>query len=124
MKREKSAVQGEAPFHSPFDALRERRASLPPGPERPTAIAADPEVRGPARAVLRLQRKGHGGKEVTAVEKLGLNARELERWLVDLKRQLGCGGSIDGDALIFQGDQRARLEPLLAARGVRKVIAG
>lgn len=73
---------------------------------------------------MRFEKKGRGGKAVTVVEKLGLSPRELEAWLGDLKRALGCGGAVEGDALVLQGDLRERVAPLLAARGVRKVTIG
>jgi len=76
---------------------------------------------GPARAVVRYERKGRGGKEATAIEKLGLKAVELERWCKELKAALGCGGVVVDDVIVLQGDQRRRLEPLLLGRGVRKV---
>ena len=108
------------PFNNPFAVLREKLDSLPPG----KAPAAPEAPKGPARAVVRMERKGRGGKEVTAVEQLGLPARELDRWLKDLKAALGCGGAIEGDALVLQGDHRKRLPELLAARGVRKIAVG
>ena len=81
-------------------------------------------ARGPARAVVRMERAGRGGKEATVVEQLGLHGGELEAWLKALKSALGCGGSIEGDALMLQGDHRKRLPGVLKARGVRKVIVG
>ena len=92
------------------------RDGLPPGP------APVPEVlKGPARAVVRYERKGRGGKEATIVEKLALKPAELELWCKELKKALGCGGLVDGDNIVLQGDLRVRLEPILLARGVRKV---
>ncbi|MDB4995895.1 MAG: yciH [Myxococcaceae bacterium] len=116
------------PFNNPFAVLAERRAELPPGEAAKTPAATSPdattpkaEVRGPARAVVRLERKGRRGKEVTVVEHLGLPATELEVWLKALKAGLGCGGVVEGDALALQGDQRTRVEALLVSRGVRKI---
>jgi translation initiation factor 1 len=80
--------------------------------------------RGPARAVVRLERSGRGGKAVTVVEHLGLPAAERDAWLKALKAALGCGGSVDGESLVLQGDQRSRLPAALSARGVRKVTLG
>jgi translation initiation factor 1 len=80
--------------------------------------------RGPARAVVRLERKGHGGKEVTLVDKLELSRTELEKWLKALKQALGCGGVVEEGALVLQGDQRERLPALLEARGVKKITLG
>jgi translation initiation factor 1 len=76
------------------------------------------------RAVVRLERAGRGGKEVTVIEQLDLSARELDVWLKALKSGLGCGGTLEGSAIVLQGDHRKRLPPLLSARGVKKVIEG
>jgi translation initiation factor 1 len=112
----------------PWDALEALRSSLPPGETRPAtnpsqseAPAQDPK---PARAVVRMERKGRGGKEVTVVEKLGLRDKELEAWCRELKQALGCGGAVDGDAIVLQGDLRARLAAVLTAKGVAKVSVG
>jgi translation initiation factor 1 len=75
--------------------------------------------------VIRLERKHRRGKEVTLVEKLGLPTSELETWCSDLKRALGCGGTVDGDAIVLQGDFRTRLPAVLAAMGVvRTTVSG
>ena len=108
------------PFHNPFGALRDKLGDLPQGP----APHEPPPPKGPARAVVRMERKGRSGKEVTVVEQLALPARELEAWLKELKGALGCGGAVEGATLVLQGDQRKRLPALLAARGVRKVTVG
>jgi translation initiation factor 1 len=79
-------------------------------------------AKGPARAVVRLEKKGRGGKEATYIEKLELPAKELEVWCKALKQSLGCGGVVEGDAIILQGDLRQRLTTVLTARGVRKVV--
>lgn len=106
----------------PFAALEALRGSLPVG-DPPDARSAE-VPRGPARAVVRMERKGRGGKEVTVVEKLGLGAGELETWCRALKQALGCGGSVDGDAIVLQGDLRTRIPAVLTARGVAKVTVG
>jgi translation initiation factor 1 len=102
---------------NPFAALAALRDQLPRGPEKPERAPA-----GPARAVLRLERKGRAGKEVTIVEKLGLAAAELEGWARELKAALGVGGSVEGEAIVLAGDCRDRVEKVLLARGVRRVI--
>lgn len=108
------------PFHNPFQRLRDQLDELPPGPQpRPP-----PEAKGPARAVVRMERKGRGGKEVTVIDQLGLKAAALQDLLKDLKNALGCGGTVEGATLVLQGDQRKRLPQLLTDRGVRKVIVG
>lgn len=109
---------------SPFAALAALRASLPEGPAPKPTSATQAQKKGPAKAVVRLERKGRGGKDVTVVEQLGLDEKELEVWLKALKGQLGCGGAIEGTTLVLQGDLRKRIEPLLTARGVRQVKIG
>ncbi|MCC6619716.1 MAG: translation initiation factor [Deltaproteobacteria bacterium] len=125
-----SEKAGDAKDTSPFAALAALRASLPEAPTAPAAPAA-PVAKsaakappGPAKAVVRLERKGRGGKDVTLVEQLGLPAAELELWTKALKGQLGCGGTVEGDAIVLQGDLRKRLEPILKSRGVRQVKIG
>jgi translation initiation factor 1 len=109
----------------PFAELEKLRASLPPGPQPPKGpAAAPPAPRAPARAVVRMERKGRGGKEVTVVDKLGLPPVELERWCRELKQALGCGGSVDGELIVLQGDLRPRIGAVLEARGVGRVTIG
>ena len=67
--------------------------------------------------VLRLERKGRGGKEVTVVAGLPRNAAFLASLASELKRACGTGGTAQEDAVEIQGDQRERLRPLLAAKG-------
>jgi translation initiation factor 1 len=71
-----------------------------------------------------MERKGRGGKEVTVVDKLGLGPAALEAWCRDLKQALGCGGSVDGELIVLQGDLRTRVPAVLTARGVGKVTVG
>jgi translation initiation factor 1 len=105
-------------------ALRDK---LPPGPAAGAAPAAKPvpEKKGPARAVVRLEKKGRRGKEATIIEKLELKPAELEQWCKEAKAAMGCGGTVEDGAIVLQGDLRKRLEAWLTARGVRKVtVAG
>jgi translation initiation factor 1 len=107
---------------SPFAGLAGLRDQLPPGPaSAPAEPMPAPPPRGPARAVVRYERKGRGGKEATVIEQLGLSAGDLETWCRDLKRALGCGGAVEQTAIALSGDQRGRLPALLEARGVRRV---
>ena len=102
-------------------ALEKLREQLPPGPKQPDP----PTPKGPARAVVRLEREQRRGKEVTVIEKLGLSAAELDAWCTKLKQKLGCGGAVEGDAIVVQGDFRKRLPDVLTAMGVRSVtVAG
>lgn len=111
------------PDGNPFAALSGLRDSLPAGPATP-APGEKPAPKGPARAVVRMERKGRAGKEATIIEKLELKPAELETWCRALKVALGCGGAVDGDSIVLQGDLRKRVEAVLIARGVRKVTVG
>jgi translation initiation factor 1 len=115
----------KTPFYNPFAALSHLRGQLPePAASAPPAATPPPggqAARTIPRAVVRLERTGRGGKDVTVVEQLPLSPTEREQWLKALKSSLGCGGTIEGDTLVIQGDQRTRLPPLLSARGVKKV---
>ena len=107
------------PFNNPFGALQGIKESLPNAPAKPVK-----EVKGPAKAVVRMERVGRGGKEVTVIEQLDLPVNQRDEWLKALKSSLGCGGTIEGTALVLQGDQRERVPKLLEKRGVRKVVVG
>jgi translation initiation factor 1 len=116
----------ERPFHNPFASLGGLRDSLPqPAKSAPVPVETPapgiPPGKSIPRAVVRMERSGRGGKEVTVVEHLGLSAVDRDRWLKALKAALGCGGQVEEGALVLQGDQRERLPKLLAARGVKKV---
>src|SRR5262245_3106615 len=107
------------PFHNPFAAALghlPRAAAAEPPPAESVRPA-----RAIARAVVRIERSGRGGKVVTVIEQLGLEPAEQERWLAAIKDALGGGGTLEGDRLALQGDQRGRLTALLTARGVKKV---
>jgi translation initiation factor 1 len=122
---------GDEPFHNPFAGLK----GLPgvPAPEPATQARREgtggrssdpPERRHVARAVVRLERAGRRGKEVTVVDHLDLPPPELADWLKALRASLGCGGAVDASRIVLHGDHRARLPGLLAARGVKQVTRG
>ena len=115
----------QTPFHNPFGALRDLKERLHAAPEpQPERVAPRaPAVKGKTypRAVVRMERAGRGGKEVTVVEHLELPAPEREKWLKALKAALGCGGVVEGGNLVLQGDHRKRLPGILAERGVKRV---
>jgi translation initiation factor 1 len=125
-EKETPAVAPAVPFNAGLAKLAERMSQVP---RVPLAVAAPVAVASakpggkppPARAVVRMERAGRGGRTVTVVEKLELRAVELEAWLGELKRALGCGGVVEGAALVLQGDTRERVGEWLERRGVKKV---
>lgn len=116
----------DQPFHNPFGALGALRDKLPAAPEARPEPTPKPAPGGKtyARAVVRMERSGRGGKEATVIEQLDLTPADREAWLKALKAALGCGGKVEGETLMLQGDQRKRLPALLSARGVKKVTLG
>ena len=120
-------MSDDQPFHNPFGVLSSLKGSLPerPATDPPPVKAKPPSTaRTIPRAVVRLERAGRGGKDVTIVEHLAIAPADRAVWLKVLKAQLGCGGVVEGDALVLQGDHRKRLPALLTARGVKKVTVG
>ena len=112
------------PFNNPFGALGTLRSDLPQGPAKPESPAAALKKKVPAKAVVRLERAGRRGKEVTIIEQLDLAIEARDEWLTALKSSLGCGGVIEGTALVLQGDQRERAAKWLTKRGVKQVVVG
>jgi translation initiation factor 1 len=126
-----------SPHRAGLGALAALRDQLPPGPTTnaagamsSTTSSADapttkPAPKGPARAVVRLDKKHRRGKTVTVIDKLELRPTELERWCRELKQALGCGGAVEDGIIILQGDLRDRVVALLTTRGVVRVsVAG
>jgi translation initiation factor 1 len=124
-------VSDERFNNNPFGALKPLRDLMPepaqpaspPKPAQPAKEGAKNQ-RAVPRAVVRMERSGRGGKEVTVIEHMALSPKEREDWLKALKAGLGCGGVIEGSNLVLQGDQRKRVPKLLEARGVKKVTIG
>ena len=109
-----------APFNDAFRSLAHRRGELP-SREVPAQAKAKAPTSGPAKAVIRLERKGRAGKEVTVIDQLALAEGELLEWLRDLKQQLGCGGSVEDGALVLQGDQSRRVRTFLEERKLAQI---
>lgn len=107
---------------NPFASLEGMRDQLPKGPEPKPALPVD--KKGPARAVVRLEKKQRRGKEVTVIDKLDLKPAELEAWCKELKQACGCGGTVEEGMIVLQGDLRTRLPDLLSKKGVAKVTVG
>ena len=73
----------------------------------------------PARIVakVRMEKKGRGGKTVTVVYDLPRNQAFLKDLAAELKRTCGVGGAVVENTVEVQGDQLARVRPLLAKKG-------
>ena len=76
--------------------------------------------------IVRLQRetKGRGGKAVTVVTGVPLAGKELKALAKVLKQKCGVGGSLKGENIEIQGDQRELIKKELENRGFIVKIAG
>ena len=72
---------------------------------------------------IRLDRRA-SGRVVTVVTGLPGDNRETAALARELKAACGAGGTLKEGALELQGDQRGRVEALLASRGMRSKRAG
>jgi translation initiation factor 1 len=150
--RAKGLVAQEAPKPAPTESANEGRStssqaqqvgrlvdrpspadSATTAPQTPVALKnaapAKDVPKGPlspcAKVVLRMERKGHGGKIVTVVAGLeGSAARDREALAKKLGKALGCGARLEGNEIVLQGDHRERALPLLEKEGARRVVSG
>jgi len=93
----------------------------------PPSVSSPPEdvVARAQRWIVRISRKGRGGREATLLSARGLSAQEdLAALARRIRKQMGCGASLEGPDVVVQGDQRERLEHWLIKHGARKVTQG
>jgi translation initiation factor 1 len=82
-------------------------------------------VEYPARArragdgvvTVSLESKGRRGKSVTVVAGAPVDAAGLDDLARDLKQRCGCGGTVRGEIVEVQGDQREVVRAELVRRG-------
>ena len=58
---------------------------------------------------LRKERKGRAGRTVIIVSGLSSDQDVLKRLSRRMKKDLGCGATIEGDEIVLQGDIEARV---------------
>lgn len=105
------------------------RGRLCPGCGQPVADCACGKTgeRAPAGdGIVRLHRetKGRGGKAVTVVRGLPLDAAELKDLARTLKQKCGVGGAVKDADIEIQGDQRSVIKAELEKIGYRVKLAG
>lgn len=88
-------------------------AQRPAGSDRP---------HGPVR--VGRETKGRKGAGVTVVTGLGLDETQLRELLTVCKKRLGCGGTLRGSVLEFQGEHRDALLTILAGQGINAKRSG
>jgi translation initiation factor 1 len=86
-----------------------------PGPSVPPA---------PARVRVGREVAGRGGKGVTVVTGLPLDALQLDALATRLKKLCGAGGAVKNDRIEIQGDHRDRLVAELCRLGFEAKRSG
>ena len=76
------------------------------------------------RVIIRLDRKGRGGKSVTIIEGLRMPQKKMEELLRQLKARLGTGGTIKDASLEIQGDHCGTLMAEFEKMGYRPKRSG
>jgi len=76
------------------------------------------------KVIVRLDRKGRGGKSVTVIEGLQMSQQDKEAMLKKLKAGVGTGGTVKEGALEIQGDHCATIMAALEKLGHRPKRSG
>ena len=76
-----------------------------------------------AKLVLQREKKGRAGKTATRLRGL-VSPEDRLHWAKRLKKELGCGATIEGDDVILLGDVGERARTRLEAGGFRRVVLG
>lgn len=82
------------------------------------------KISGSGEVRIRRETKGRGGKTVTTVSGLPLQAHQLEALLKDLKKLCSSGGCSKEGVLEIQGDHCERLMLEISKRGFKTKRAG
>ena len=113
-----------APFNSALAGLASLRDQLPAGDapiDTPAAATTAVAPAAPGKLVVRRERKGRKGKTVTRISGFGADAAA---WARRMKRELGCGGSVEDEEVILAGDLGDRAVRWLESTGASHVVRG
>ena len=92
--------------------------------QRPAAAASEPAPKAQQSVRVQPTRGGKGGKTVTVIRGLELDAAGFKALLKKLKSRIGSGGTVKADVIELQGDQVDVALELLANEGYRPKRAG
>jgi len=96
-----------------------------PRKEKPAEVALQrAEVAAGQKVIVKLDRKGRGGKSVTLIAGLQMAPKEKETLLKQLKSRLGTGGALKEGALEIQGDHCSFVMEYLQSIGYRPKRSG
>lgn len=74
----------------------------------------------PKSVTIFFERKGRAGKSATILaDFVGVDDDRIKRLASELKRSLGCGGSVSGGEILIQGDRRSDIRQLLTDKGFK-----
>jgi translation initiation factor 1 len=76
------------------------------------------------KLLVRLDRKGRGGKSVTLIEGLPISMQDRERLLKQLKTRLGAGGAMKDTCLELQGEHCDAVMTILEGMGLKPKRSG
>ena len=88
------------------------------------AVPAKPAASGPAKIRVGREVAGRGGKGVTVISGLPVDAATLETLATQLKRSCGAGGAVREGRIEIQGEHRDRLVQELTKLGYNAKRAG
>ncbi len=81
-------------------------------------------ILGSGRVTLGHETKGRKGKGVTLIKELGMTSQGLDLCAQQLKKHCGTGGSVKGNVIEIQGDQRLKIQAFLAGQGITAKLTG
>ncbi|MDO9507864.1 MAG: translation initiation factor [Thermovirgaceae bacterium] len=120
-----NTVLGDLLRESGLAGDAEPRRDVPAvNPVKPTAAVSLPDFARAGKIVLRVQRKGRGGKTVTILSGSGLAANQMEPLVKALRKGLGCGARVEEGVIVLQGDVSERAERWLRDRGSKQIVGG
>jgi len=96
------------------------RASAAPAEAAPSGSSPSAPVLA-GKQVVRRERKGRGGRTVTVITGVG---GDLEAFAKAARKALGCGATVEGDAVVLQGDLTSRARDYLVGLGAKRVVLG
>ena len=113
--------QDAAPLALSLGALlgREEVVRAPEDVPHEEEKAPKPPRELPVRVILSRETKGRGGKTVTRLSFREGTPSDPEGLAKKLRTAMGCGGTVEGDDIVLQGDQIQRAAEWFAARKVR-----
>ena len=92
--------------------------------QRPSGPAAEPTAKSQQMVRVQPTRGGKGGKTVTVIRGLELDAAGFKALLKKLKTRIGSGGTAKDGVIELQGDQVDLALELLSKEGYRPKRAG